>query len=58
MAVIKREEIKGVYVDQALHCLGCFEGRLEDLELDDLLTAEEVENDDSLYFCDECKKQI
>jgi len=65
MAAIKKEDIVGVYIKDAqnmspghLHCLDCYSGDFTDLTLDDILTQDESEDGETLYFCDSCKKAI
>jgi len=59
MAVIERDQIRGIYVEGiGLCCMDCFEGNLEELTLDQIVTESDIEDSDDLYFCDKCNKQI
>lgn len=61
MAEIKVEDIAGIYDEGKLYCIDCWNKEMSDetYELDDVLTHEDVENDDEKqYFCDNCKRRI
>ena len=56
---IKYEDIAGYYVDQKLYCMECVEK--EKIEIEDpesILSNDDVEKDEALFFCDQCKKKI
>jgi len=57
---IKPDEIAGYYVGEELHCSECqeAEGVPEVEKSEDILTQDEAEEEDKLYFCDRCKKRI
>jgi len=57
MAIIKQEEIIAVDIDGSILCMDCFEGDLEELTFDQIITEDTIEDDD-LIFCDNCNKQI
>ena len=56
MGQIKTEDVAGYWVHGDLVCSDCFDDGKE--EFDNLLLASEVEDDESIYVCDRCKKQI
>lgn len=57
MGIIKQDEILGYWVNEKLLCLACDDNK-EEYTQDSILTSDEVEKSDDLYFCDKCEKQI
>ena len=65
MGVVRQEDIVAYRVDPAnrqgeeLICSDCAKDEeSENLKEDAIVTRDEVENSDDLYFCDRCKKRI
>ena len=59
MAVIKEEDIKAYWDGESLLCLRCAKKlKAKELTLDDVLTRQEVEKSEDLYFRYVCKDQI
>jgi len=60
--VIQLDEIRGVHDGLQIMCIECFEQRkldFEKLAQEEIITSSEIESDDSsLWFCDECNKQL
>ncbi len=54
MGFIAQENIAGVYIDghQKLLCIEHFEGDLHEVNIKDILTHDEVDSMDGLYYCD------
>ena len=57
MGVIKKEDVVGYWVDDKLLCIKCAEGK-ENLTQDKIVTTDEVENEENLYFCDHCHEEL
>jgi len=59
MSVIKVEDIMGYFVGQECVCCDCAT-KEEEVEVtqSEIITIDDVEDDDELYFCDRCEKQI
>lgn len=64
---IAREDIAAVYVnngpEQVLICTDCcldkvFEEAWEKASRDDIVTQDDIEASDNLFFCDQCNKRI
>jgi len=59
MAIIKTEDIAAYYVDGKCLCSECASDQdKEAAGMKDILTFEDVENEDDAYFCDECRDRI
>ena len=59
MAKFNAEDIAGYYVDEKLVCSQCIGNvELQELEEENILLQDAVENNDTFYFCDRCKKRI
>lgn len=58
MSIIKREDIKAVRLEGKIICLNCFDGKLDDLSFNEIITEEEMERSDDIYYCDICGKAI
>jgi len=57
MAIIENEDIRGYNIGGKINCVECWQGKVEDLKEDEIITMQDLESD-RLYFCDECKEQI
>ena len=55
MAIIERDEIKGISKGQKNLCPNCFDE--DDMRLDNLITQADLEGD-KLYFCDDCGEPL
>lgn len=59
MAEIKIEDIFGYLKGENLYCPDCAEKEdLKDFSFRDILSRNEVESEETLYFCDICEKQL
>ena len=59
MGVIKTEDIMGYFVGQACVCCECTTREEEAVvSQNEIITLDDVESGDNLYFCDRCEKQI
>ena len=61
MAIVKRDEIVGIWIEKKLLCHECAikEEKEGILRLDKILTLDELDKDaDTIYFCDSCKEVI
>jgi len=59
MARIKSEDILGYYVGEELICSKCItDEELSEVKQDDILTEQDANNSDDMFFCDRCKKKI
>ena len=61
MSVIKVEDIVGYYVGQECVCCDCAtKEEVADsvVSLQYIITSNDVESDEELYFCDRCDKLI
>ena len=57
MGVIKLDEIVAAWVENELVCAECLgDGETDDVEK--IVTQDELDNSEDLYFCDRCKKRI
>lgn len=57
MAIFKKEDIVGYRQDQKILCIDCAK-EINDLEQEDIITTDDLEKSDDLYFCDTCGKQL
>ncbi len=58
MGKIEKGEVLGCEIDGKIYCNECsskIEGAIME---DDLITKDDYEDADDLYFCDECKKGL
>ena len=59
MAVIRTEDIMGYFVGQECVCCDCANGQEElVVSQNEIITLNDAERGDELYFCDRCQKQI
>jgi len=59
MAAIKVENIIGYYINGKVVCCDCVEdSELENIKQSDVIMIDDVEDCDTLYFCDGCELQI
>ena len=58
MGYITREDIAGVRVEQGILCEECFDGDFSKLSAEDVITTDEINEDDGFYFCDKCRKTL
>lgn len=59
MAVIKVEDVMGFFVGQECVCADCASKDEEaSATLDEIITRDDTESSDLLYFCDRCNGQI
>jgi hypothetical protein len=58
MGYIEKEDIAGFRVEQRILCGECFDGNFSELSLEDVITTDEVGEDDGFYFCDKCRKTM
>jgi hypothetical protein len=60
MPIVKKEDIRGYYLDEQVVCVECIESKEEDgLKLESVITGQDVENnDEEILFCDRCLKKI
>jgi len=59
MGIIKKEEIRGYRFENEIVCPDCAtDAELKDLNEDEIITDNEIENGDEMYFCDRCKKEL
>ena len=52
MGIVNMEDVRGVRVDGAVVCLECAGRDFETAEEGDLISDADVDNDDTIYFCD------
>jgi uncharacterized protein with PIN domain len=58
MGAIDVNQIRGVSDQGRILCSKCM-GKVEDYTEDDFIMEDDIErDDDTLYFCDECKQQL
>ena len=59
MGMINVEDIMGFFIGQKCVCCDCVT-KDEEAELSEngIITSNDTESGDSLYFCDRCEKQI
>ncbi len=59
MGIIKNDDIVGYSFQGKFVCTDCAtDDDLKELKEDEVITSDDVEREEALYFCDECKKQI
>jgi len=59
MGTVNPEDIRGYFVGSELVCLDCVENEeANDALGEDILTQDQIEAGDELFFCDRCKKRI
>ena len=55
---INRKEIAGYKIGGKLICIKCFSEEDETVTEDMILLFDELEESDTEYFCDRCKKKL
>lgn len=57
---IDKDDVVGVYVDEnELVCMACLHPEeLDGASADDLLTRQDIEDGERLYYCDRCKGRV
>ena len=59
MGLIKVDDIVGYWVGELCVCCDCSSKvEEEDASQNEIITLDDVESGDNLYFCDRCQKQI
>jgi hypothetical protein len=59
MGSIKNEKIKGYILDQDIVCVKCVtQEELKELMEDQIITDDEVQNSDEIFFCNRCENEI
>ena len=59
MSMIKNEDILGYSIGEEVCCEECINKEEErDLTQEDIITQDYAEKEESLIFCDRCKKRI
>jgi hypothetical protein len=59
MAVFKVEDIKGYCFQDEMVCTDCADREeINSLKVDEVITENEIQKGDDLYFCDRCKERI
>jgi len=59
MAKIKIEDIIGYFKNSTLFCVSCAQNEgFKKATLKELFLKEDVESEETLYFCDICKEKI
>jgi len=58
MAIHKTEDIRGYWVDEKLLCPGCYEKTDKETKAKGIVTEKDLEENDSIGFCDECEKEL
>ncbi len=59
MSVFKREEIAGIYGNEGpIHAECMTEEEWNEMTEDEIITTNQIESDDDIYFCNRCSKQL
>lgn len=60
MGIIKKEDIVGYHFESGeVICTECIEAEeLENLKQSQIITADQVKEEDAHYFCDRCEEEI
>ena len=59
MPLIPREEVVGLNLQGEIICERCVSAKeWEDMVESEIIKREQIENDENLYFCDRCEKQL
>ena len=58
MAQIKWEDIAGIYDGEQLCGIKHFDSTPDNLTYNDVVTIQDIENSEDLYFCDLCGEQL
>jgi uncharacterized protein with PIN domain len=59
MAIIDVENIAGYHIENRELCAECAGEAAKDATLDEIILRDEIDgNEDRMWFCDECKKQL
>jgi hypothetical protein len=56
--IIKPEEVRGYALQNAMFCFECAPKDIGDLKFDNIITHEELEDTEDMFFCDRCGKQL
>ncbi len=56
MGTYQMDEIMGIYAEEGVFCSKCFEEA--DLRHDNIITQSDLENDQTIYFCDGCGERL
>jgi len=58
MGIVKKEEIRGVKLDDGrVLCVKCMEDP-SNYKQKNLIMEDEIEKTDDMYFCDECEESL
>ena len=57
MSVYKMDEIAAIRVNERIVCSECFDD-FSNVAEDDIITQDDIDRSDEIWFCDECKKRI
>ena len=57
MTHFKRDEVVAVENESGHYHVDCYHGNLNDVELENIVTENDM-NNENWYFCDICNKQI
>lgn len=55
MGIVRPEDMAAYWVGRQLVCAECLR---DDDDFESVVTQDEVENSEDLYYCDRCKKRI
>lgn len=55
MGIIKLEDIRGISREGKIYCAGCGP---DDFVEEEVLTESTVDDNEHVYFCDECGKRL
>jgi hypothetical protein len=59
MGVFKVEEIRGYWFENEVVCVDCTDtDEINSAKIDQVVTEDDLQKDDYLYFCDRCKERI
>ena len=60
MGIVNSDEIRGVCIGGVVLCVDCSvkDKSFDDAQEDNLILEKDIENEDKIYFCDECKKRL
>jgi len=59
MGKVNIEDVAGLYIDQEMVCWECCSNdERTTFSEDDIIAEDATQNDESIYFCDRCKKRI
>jgi len=59
MEIIKNKKIRGYILDQDIVCVKCVtQEELKEVTEDQIITDDEVEKSDEMFFCNRCNKEL